>query len=151
MTYSTKEFTMKIQTLMTALVIAASGAAYAQTVPAVPATPAAPTAPARTMDLKPVAPAAQVVQDPVATPELDKHQAEQKKSIDKGVAAGQLNPKEAAGLEKREAKLDAAKKVAKADGKVTKKEHKKLKNEVNQNSEAIDKQKADKPVIDVVK
>lgn len=142
---------MKIQTLMTALVIAASGAAYAQTVPAVPATPAAPTAPARTMDLKPVAPAAQVVQDPVATPELDKHQAEQKKSIEKGVAAGQLNPKEAAGLEKREAKLDAAKKVAKADGKVTKKEHKKLKNEVNQNSEAIDKQKADKPVIDVVK
>ena len=142
---------MKIQTLMTALVIAASGAAYAQTVPAVPATPAAPTAPARTMDLKPVAPAAQVVQDPAATPELDKHQAEQKKSIDKGVAAGQLNPKEAAGLEKREAKLDASKKAAKADGKVTKKEHKKLKNEVNQNSEAIDKQKADKPVIDVVK
>lgn len=34
MLQSTKEFTMKIQTLMTALVLAASGAVFAQTAPA---------------------------------------------------------------------------------------------------------------------
>ncbi|WP_114969079.1 hypothetical protein [Rhodoferax ferrireducens] len=130
---------MKIQTLMTALVLAASGAAFAQTT----AGPAA-------ADLKAVAPAAEV-KSPVATPAVDKAQAEQQLSIEKGVASGQLSTKEATDLEKSETKLEANKKGAKADGKVTAQEKKKLKVEASANAKAINKQKADKPVLDPVK
>lgn len=133
---------MKIQTLMTALVLAASGAAFAQTT-------AAPS-----VDLKATAPAAvpaAEVKGSVATPALDKAQAEQQLSIEKGAASGQLSTKEATDLEKSEAKLEANKKGAKADGKVTTQEHKKLKVEAGANAKAISKQKADKPALDPVK
>lgn len=130
---------MKIQTLMTALVLAASGAAFAQTT----AGPAA-------ADLKAVVPAAEV-KSPVATPAVDKAQAEQQLSIEKGVASGQLSTKEATDLEKSETKLEANKKGAKADGKVTAQEHKKLKVEASANAKAINKQKADKAALDPVK
>ena len=132
---------MKIQTLMTALVLAASGAAFAQT-----STGPGPAA----VDLKPVVPAA-AVKGPVATPAVDKAQAEQQLSIEKGVASGQLSTQEATDLEKSEAKLEANKKGAKADGKVSAQEHKKLKLEASANAKAINKQKTDKPVLDPVK
>lgn len=111
---------MKIQTLITALVLAASGAAFAQTTPA----PAA--------------------KDPTATPGLDKRQAEQQKRIDQGVASGQLNEKEAARLKARESKLEADKQAAKADGKVTKEERKKLHREADRDSRAIHREKHDR-------
>lgn len=113
---------MKIQTLITALVLAASSAAFAQTTPA-------------------PAPAAK---DPTATPGLDKRQAEQQKRIDQGVASGQLNDKEAARLRAREAKLEADKQAAKADGKVTKEERKKLHREADRDSKAIHREKHDR-------
>ncbi len=107
---------MKIQTLITALVLAASGAAFAQ-------------APAK---------------DPAATPGVDKRMANQQKRIDQGVASGQLNAKEANRLQKRESKLAADTAAAKADGVVTSAERKKLHREANRDSKAIHKQKHDK-------
>ncbi|MEI8169069.1 MAG: hypothetical protein WCG50_05310 [Rhodoferax sp.] len=121
---------MKIQTLMTALVLAASGAAFAQTTPA----PA------------PAVPAVQTTRNATATPGLDQRQANQEKRIEQGVASGQLNKKETMRLEKREAKLQADKLLAKADGKVTPQERKKLQREANRDSKAIYKQKHDKQV-----
>ena len=129
MLHSTKVFTMKIQTLMTALVLAASGAAFAQPTP-----PAAPLAPVMT----------QVAKDPAATPGLDKRQANQQKRIEQGVASGQLNAKETLRLEKRETKLEADKQAAKADGKVTPQERKQLQHEANRDSKAIHREKHDR-------
>jgi hypothetical protein len=100
---------MKIQTLMSALLLAASGAAFAQ-----------------------------------ATSGIDQRQANQQKRIEQGVASGQLNQREAARLEKREAKLEANKQAARADGKVTPQERKQLQHEANRDSRAIYQQKHDR-------
>jgi hypothetical protein len=138
-----KEFTMKIQTLMTALVLAASGAAFAQTT----AGPAA-AAPV------PAASAAQTDKIPAATPSSKTPQAMQKKSADKGVEAAPLNKKEATDLEKSEAKLDANKPAGdKADKKLAKPAPKKSKSKAKASldDKATDTQKTDEPVIDPVK
>ena len=108
---------MKIQTLISALILAAAGTAFAQT--AVPA-------------------------DPTATPRIDKRVVNQQKRIDQGVASGQLNARETNRLDKREAKLAADTTAAKADGTVTAAERRKLKREAHRNSHAIYKQKHDK-------
>ena len=107
---------MKIQTLITAMILAASGAAFAQTSPA----------------------------DPAATPGVDKRMANQQKRIDQGVASGQLNAREAARLQKREAKLAADTAAAKSDGVVTAAERRKLQREAHRDSKAIYKQKHDR-------
>lgn len=149
---------MKIQTLMTTLILAASGAAYAQTTaaPSVELKAAAPvavpaTVPAAVPAAMPAAVPAAEVKAAVPTPALDKVQAAQQSNIEKGVASGELNAQEGSDLMKSEAKLDANKKAAKADGKVTAQEKKKLKLEANANAKAISKQKTDKPVLDPVK
>ena len=67
---------MKMQALITALVFAVSGTAFAQT--------------------------SQTARDPAATPRLDQRQANQEKRIEQGVASGQLTEKEAARMEKRD-------------------------------------------------
>ncbi|MES2878082.1 MAG: hypothetical protein V4713_06630 [Pseudomonadota bacterium] len=108
---------MKIQTLMTVLVLAASGAAFAQT-----------PAP----------------KDPAATPGLDQRQVNQQKRIEQGVASGRLNARETRRLENREAKLEADKQAAKADGKVTAQERKQLQAEASRDSKAIYRQKHDR-------
>ena len=90
------------------------------------------------------APTAPAPQDPTATPRIDQRQANQQKRIDQGVASGELTPKEAARLKKRESKIEADKEAAKADGKVTKEERRKLRREENRASNAIHKQKHDK-------
>jgi hypothetical protein len=115
------EFCMNMKTLVAALVMTMGGLAMAQT----PAPVAA-------------------VKDPMATPKLDKREANQQKRIDQGVASGQLNAKETNRLDKREAKLNADEAAAKADGKVTRKERKRLEREANKDSAAIHKQKHDK-------
>lgn len=107
----------QLQTVISALVLAASGVAFAQS--AVPA-------------------------DPAATPRIDKRAANQQKRIDQGVASGQLNAKETNRLDKREAKLASNTAAAKADGTVTAAERRKLKRQENRNSAAIYKQKHDK-------
>ncbi len=61
-----------------------------------------------------------------STPHIEKRQDRQQQRIAKGVASGNLTAQEAANLEKREAKIEADKQAAKADGKVTAKERDKL-------------------------
>lgn len=78
-----------------------------------------------------------------ATPGIDKRQANQEKRIEQGVKSGELNKREAARLEKREAKLQANKEKAQADGKVTKQERRQLHREANRDSKAIYRQKHD--------
>lgn len=78
-----------------------------------------------------------------STPNLDKREANQQKRIDQGVASGQLNAKETNRLDKREAKLNADEATAKADGKVTPAEHRKLQREAKRDSRAIHRQKHD--------
>ena len=110
---------MKIQTLISAIALAASGAAFAQAPVATPA-------------------------DPTATPRVDKRIANQPKRIDQGVASGQLTAKETNRLDKREAKLAANTAAAKADGTVTKAERVKLNREASRNSKVIHTQKHDR-------
>jgi Skp family chaperone for outer membrane proteins len=81
--------------------------------------------------------------DPAATPGIDKRQAMQQKRIDEGVKSGALTGREAERLQKREAKIEADKQAAKADGKVTAAERKKLNRELDSTSRAIHHQKHD--------
>ena len=115
---------MKIHTLIAALSLTVGGAAIAQ-------------APAATVTPK----------DPTATPKIDQRQANQEKRIQQGVASGALTPKEAANLEKREAKIAKDEAAAKADGKVTAKERRKLNRELDRSSKAIYKQKHDRQTV----
>ena len=112
---------MKIQTLIAAIALTAAGASFAQ----------APAAPA-------------VVKDPLATPKIDQRQANQEKRIDQGITSGALTTKEAARLDKRETKIESDKLAAKADGKVTGAERRKLSREQNSASRAIHRQKHDR-------
>jgi hypothetical protein len=57
-----------------------------------------------------------------ATPRIDQREANQEARIQKGVASGQLTPKETYRLEKEQAAVGKAEANAKADGKVTRKE-----------------------------
>ena len=120
MNHTQQEFPMKLHTLVTAIALAASGAAFAQTAPAAP------------------------VKDPAATPRIDQMQVNQQKRINQGVASGQLTPAETAKLDQGQAKLQAEKVSAKADGTVTAAERQKLRREARRNSHRIAKQKHDK-------
>jgi hypothetical protein len=77
------------------------------------------------------------------TPRVDRREARQQKRIEKGVKSGELTPREAGRLEAREAKIQNDEARAKADGKVTKVERKKLNRELNRTSRAIYRQKHD--------
>jgi hypothetical protein len=123
MFHSTKEFRMKIQMLMGALVIAASGAALAQ--PAQPATPAVPG-------------------NPTATPRIDQREANQEKRIQQGVKSGQLTPRETARLQAEQGRIERAEQRAKADGKVTPQERAKLTRMQDHASRDIAREKHDK-------
>jgi hypothetical protein len=106
---------MQINRLLTVLVLAAAGsAAFAQGAPA------------------------------PQTPRIDQREENQQNRIDQGAASGQLNAKEAARMEGREAKLNANEAAAKADGKVTRAERMRLHREAERNSRAIYRQKHDR-------
>jgi hypothetical protein len=79
-----------------------------------------------------------------STPLVDQRQANQEARIQQGVQSGQLTPKEAAKLEKGQAKVQAAEDKAKADGVVTPKERAKLAKKQNKQSKKIYKEKHDK-------
>jgi tellurite resistance protein len=76
-----------------------------------------------------------------STPALDKREANQKMRIEQGEKSGALTPKESEKLERNEAKLEKHEAVAKADGKVTPAERKRLNKEANKNSKKIHKKK----------
>lgn len=79
-----------------------------------------------------------------ATPRVNKRQRIQQHRIEQGARSGQLTPKEVRHLEMREAKIQSDKVQAKADGKVTRAERRKLNRELNQSSRAIARQKHDR-------
>jgi F0F1-type ATP synthase membrane subunit b/b' len=72
-----------------------------------------------------------------ATPNIDHRQENQQKRIAQGINSGSLTAQEASHLEKREAKIEADKQAAKADGKVTKHERQKLQHEEDNASKKI--------------
>ncbi|MDD8017267.1 MAG: hypothetical protein PHP42_02720 [Bacteroidota bacterium] len=72
-----------------------------------------------------------------ATPGIDKREHHQQKRIIQGMKSGELTPGETAKLEAKEAKIKHDEKTAKADGKVTPQERKKLNREENRASHAI--------------
>ena len=72
-----------------------------------------------------------------ATPRLDQREANQQQRINQGVASGQLTPREAGNLQRRENRLHANEARAKADGVVTPQERRHLQREANHNSRKI--------------
>ena len=100
------------------------------------------------MKLAIVAAAVAAIALPVAaqtsTPRVDQRQANQEARIQQGVQSGQLTAKEAAKLEKGQAKVQAAEDKAKADGVVTPKERAKLAKKQNKQSRKIYREKHDK-------
>ncbi len=78
------------------------------------------------------------------TPRLDQRQATQEQRIQQGVQSGQLTTQEAARLEKGQARVDRMEDKAKADGKVTEKERKRLQHAENVQSRHIKREKHDR-------
>ncbi|MBA5636472.1 hypothetical protein H3H37_05330 [Duganella sp. LX20W] len=76
-----------------------------------------------------------------ATPKIDARQERQEMRIDQGINSGQLTGKETANLEKREAKIEADKVKAEADGKVTRQERAHLNRELDHSSNKIYRKK----------
>ena len=82
-----------------------------------------------------------VLAQDTATPNLTKRQIQHQKRIGEGVRSGELTAKEAANLELREAKIQADKRAAKADGVVTDAERAKLHAQENRASRKIYRKK----------
>jgi hypothetical protein len=87
---------------------------------------------------------AQTSPDPNATPGIDKRLENQDKRIQKGVETGQLTPREAARMEKRQDKIQSDVDKAKADGVVTAQERRQLHRELDRSSGAIYREKHDR-------
>jgi len=79
-----------------------------------------------------------------STPRADQRQANQERRIQEGVKSGQLNEREAARLEKGQARVQKAEDKATADGKVTAKERAKIENMQDRQSKRIAREKHDK-------
>ena len=78
------------------------------------------------------------------TPRVTKRQLNQQRRIGQGVKSGELTKGETRKLETEEAKIQAEKKMAKADGKVTPAERKKLRRDENKSSKDIYRMKHNK-------
>ena len=72
-----------------------------------------------------------------ATPKINERQVNQQKRIRQGVRSGQLTRKEARHIEVREARIQHEKMMAKADGRVTMAERRRLNRELNHQSKMI--------------
>ena len=79
-----------------------------------------------------------------STPRIDQRQKNQQRRIDQGVKSGQLNKKEAARLEKGQARIQKMENKATADGKVTAKERRKIERAQDKQSRKIAREKHDK-------
>ena len=77
------------------------------------------------------------------TPAVTERQVNQQARIKQGVNSGELNKREAARLEAEQAKIQAEKKTAKVDGKVTPRERAKIQHDQNKASRRIAIQKHD--------
>ncbi len=86
---------------------------------------------------------------PTDDPGIRKREQTQQKRIEQGVESGQLTPKEAGRLENREAKIRQNEERMKADGKLTKRERRKLGRELNTTSKQIYKKKHNEQRVNV--
>lgn len=78
------------------------------------------------------------------TPGIDQRQANQEKRVDRGIASGQLNEREAARLNKQQDHIDNMENKAKADGVVSKKERQRIYNAQDRASGNIYREKRDR-------
>ena len=79
-----------------------------------------------------------------ATPNIDKREANQEQRIQQGVKSGELTPREAARLEKGQAKIRRMEAKAKSDGTVTAQERKRIEHQQNVQSRHIAREKHDR-------
>ena len=79
-----------------------------------------------------------------STPRIDQRQANQERRIEAGEKSGQLTQREAARLEKGQARVQKMENKATADGKVTAKERRKIERAQNKQSRRIYREKHDK-------
>lgn len=84
-----------------------------------------------------------LAQGTTSTPRIDARQERQAERIDKGVESGQLNRREAARLEKGQARVQKMEDRATADGKVTKAEKRRVEHAQDVQSARIARQKHD--------
>ena len=85
-----------------------------------------------------------VLAQTTSTPRIDQRQKDQQQRIDQGVKSGQLNRKEAARLEKGQARIQKMKIKATADGKVTAKERARIAKAQDREGRRIAREKHDK-------
>jgi len=78
------------------------------------------------------------------TPNIDKRQANQERRIQQGVKSGELTPREAARLEKGQARIQRMENKAKADGTVSAKERKRIALAQDQQGKRIAREKHDR-------
>jgi hypothetical protein len=78
-----------------------------------------------------------------STPRIDERQANQAQRIEQGKKSGQLTRKEAARLEKGQARIQKMEDKAVSDGKVTKKERRRIEHAQDVESRRIARQKHD--------
>lgn len=130
---------MNLKTTAAALILSAALPVLAQ--PATPATPAVPAVPGAPGGG--ATPAIRAVPATPATPAIDAREANQQRRIEKGARSGALTGKEAAKLEKGQAKVQRKEHTAKADGKVTAKERKRIAHAQNVQSKRIYHEKHD--------
>lgn len=79
-----------------------------------------------------------------STPRIDARQDRQEQRIEKGVASGQLNQREAARMERGQAHVQKMEDRAAADGKVTKGERRAIEHAQDHQSARIARQRHDK-------
>ena len=79
-----------------------------------------------------------------STPRIDQRQQNQERRIEQGEKSGALTQKEAARLEKGQARVQKMENKATADGKVTKKEARRIEKAQDRQSKKIYREKHDK-------
>ena len=79
-----------------------------------------------------------------STPRIDQRQANQERRIQEGVKSGDLTPREAAKLEKGQARIQKMETKAMADGKMTAKERRQIERAQDKQSRAIERERHDK-------
>lgn len=86
-----------------------------------------------------------VFADPNDTPRADKREANQQKRIDQGISSGALTEKEAAALQKGQARVESMEQKAKADGTVTPQERRRIHAAQERQSRRIAEMKHNRP------
>jgi septal ring factor EnvC (AmiA/AmiB activator) len=82
--------------------------------------------------------------DPAATPGIDQRIQNQERRIEQGEKSGTLTGRESARLERKEQRIENMEEKAKADGKVTPQERRKMDHQLDRQSKRIHREKHDR-------